>query len=229
VVIELSFENVTDEAFQLESFPPQIAIMRRYPYDETARTFPAGEGSRSLAPGEVTGYTLTWNQRNDRGEPVPYGYYYLKFEDARLSNGSIAISQRGNIFLLILPEEGVIERTIEVNESKTVNGITFTLERVELTATEARFYAFNTPSDYDLPQGPDLPPAPLMLFADAEYRLDYGRVIEAGLSGIRFLDNGMIHSWDRLDPVPQGTRELTFIITSLGEWDGHWEFKIPLE
>ena len=123
-----------------------------------------------------------------------------------------------------------MEKTIEVNQSETVNGITITLERVELTATEARFYAFNIPSDYDLPQGPDLPPPSLMFHAEAEYRLDDGRVIEAGLSGIRFLDNGMIHSWDRyLDPVPQGTRELTFVITSLAEQDGPWEFKIPLE
>jgi hypothetical protein len=210
--------------------------MRRYPYDEAARTFPAGAGSRALAPGEAADYTLTWDQRDDRGEPVPYGQYYLEFGRARRGDGWITISRHRYISLLILPEAGAIERTIEVNESQTVNGITFTLERVELTATEARFYAFNVPSDYELSQNPDLPqgtnlppPSFMSLHANAEYHLDSEQVIEAGLSGIRFLDRGMVHTWDRLDPVPQGTRELTFIITSLADWEGPWEFRIPLE
>jgi hypothetical protein len=32
-----------------------------------------------------------------------------------------------------------------------------------------------------------------------------------------------------LDPVPNGTRELTFTITELGNWEGPWEFYVPLE
>jgi len=230
VVIELSFENLTDEVFQLEPFPPQIEIRRRYPYDETARTFSAGTDSRSLEPGETVSCTLTWDRRDNQGEPVPYGYYYLEFGRARRGDDWITIGRHRYISLLILPEEGVIEQTIEVNESKTVDDITVTLERVELTATEAKFYALNTPSDYDLPQGPNLPPPPLMsLHAEAEYSLDGGQTIEAGLSGIRFLEDGMGHTWDRLDPVPRGTRELTFTVTKLGDWEGPWEFRVSLE
>jgi len=229
VMIDLSFENLTDEGFLLELFPPQIEIMRRYPYDEMARTFPAGDGSRSLEPGETVSCTLIWDQRDDQGQPVPYGYYYLEFGRARRGDDWITIGRHRYISLLILPQEGVIERTIEVNESKTVNDIIITLERVELTATEAKFYAFNAPSDYDLPQGPDLPPSPLMsLHAEAEYSLDSGPSIEAGLSAIRFLNDGMRHTWDMLDPVPKGTRELTFTITKLGDWEGPWEFRYLL-
>jgi len=230
VVIELSFENLTDEVFQLEPFPPQIEIRRRYPYDETARTFSAGTDSRSLEPGETVSYTLTWDRRDNQGKPVPYGYYYLEFGRARRGDDWIAIGKHRYISLLILPEEGVIEQTIEVNESKTVNDITITLERVELTATEAKFYALNTPSGYDLPQGSNLPPLPLMsLRAEAGYSLDGGQTIEAGLSGIRFLEDGMGHTWDRLDPVPKSTKGLTFTITKLGEWEGPWEFRVSLE
>jgi hypothetical protein len=230
VVIELSFENLTDEVFQLEPFPPQIEIKRRYPYDETARTFSAGTDSRSLEPGETVSYTLTWDRRDNQGEPVPYGYYYLEFGRARRGGDWIAIGRHRYISLLILPEEGVIEQTIEVNESKTVNDITITLERVELTATEAKFYALNTPLGYEPPQGSNLPPPPLMsLRAEAGYSLDGGQTIEAGLSGIRFLEDGMGHTWDRLDPVPKGTKGLTFTVTKLGDWEGPWEFRVSLE
>jgi len=230
VVIELLFENSTGEDLDLEPFPPEVRIMRRYPYDEIAHVFPAGEGSRSLEPGETASYVLTWNQRDDQGEPVSYGRYYLEFGLVRHGDGWITIGRHRYISFLILPEEGAIEETIEINEPKTANGITITLERVELTAAGARFYAFNIPPDYDLPQDPDLPPPPLMsLHAEAEYSLDGKQTIKAGLSGIRFLDNGIKHTWDMLDPVPEGTRELTFTITKLGDYAGPWEFIIPLE
>jgi hypothetical protein len=119
IVIEFSFKNVTTETFELAPFPPQIEIMRPSPYDEPVRSFPAGAESKSLAPDEVVSYTLTWDQRNDQGQQVAYGHYYLKL---------LFVSRY--LQLLILPAEGVIERTIEVNESLTVNDITFTLERV---------------------------------------------------------------------------------------------------
>jgi len=123
-----------------------------------------------------------------------------------------------------------IEKVIELDQTQTVNGITITLERVELSASEARFYAFHVPPDYSLPQGPDLPPPSLMaLHAHAEYRFDGGPPKDAGISGIRFLDNGMEHIWSMLDPVPKDAKELTFIITRLGEWEGPWEFAISLQ
>ena len=133
------------------------------------------------------------------------------------------------VSLLILPAEGVIERTIEVNESLTVNNITFTLERVELTATEARFYASNTPPKDYKPKRPQSLPPPKGYDAIAEYRLDNGPVKKAGTSGVRYLLNGMEHIWDMLDPVPKGTKEITFVITELGDWEGPWEFRVPLD
>jgi hypothetical protein len=33
----------------------------------------------------------------------------------------------------------------------------------------------------------------------------------------------------RLDPVPSDARKLTFTITRLGDWEGPWEFHVPLE
>ena len=231
VVIELSFENVTDDVFQLEPFPPQIEIMRPHPYDETVRLFPAGTESRSLDPGEVVSYDLTWDQLDDQGQQVPYGYYYIKLGHVRHGDGWMTLGLHRHISLLILPEEGVMEKTIEVNESQTVNDITFILQSIELSATEAKFYAFNTPPGYDLPQGPDFPPPPslMVLHAEAEYTLDSGPTKKIGLSAIGFLENEMRHTWDMLDPVPKGSKEMTFVITKLGEWEGPWEFYVSLE
>jgi len=125
---------------------------------------------------------------------------------------------------------GVMEKVIELSQTQTVNDISITLERVELSTLEAKFYAFNVPPDYSLPQDPNLPPPSLMtLHAHAEYSVDGGPTKDAGLSEIQFLDDGMKHIWNMLDPVPQDAKELTFIITELGEWQGPWQFIIALQ
>jgi len=124
--------------------------------------------------------------------------------------------------------QDVIEKTIQVNESQTVNGITITLERVELAPFAAMFWAFNIPPDYHLPQDRESPPPHLVLPAEAEYSLDGGPAIKAGPSRFRFYEEGMRHSWKYLDPIPKGTKELTFTITRLGDWEGPWEFHIPI-
>ncbi len=233
IVIDFSFNNVMDEPFQLDPFPPLIEIMRPRP-SEPVRSFSAGAGSKSLEPGEVVNYTLTWDQRDDQGQQVDYGYYHLKLGDVRLGDRSMSLGFGRLVQVLILPTDGVMEKDIEVNESRTVNSISFTLEKIELTASGAKFYAFNIPRDYSPPQSPGSLAAPqfMMLHAYAGYRLDGGPVRDIGWSGIRFLDEGMRHSWDHpdLSPIPKGSRELTFIITRLGDnWEGPWEFKIPLE
>jgi|GEM_PF-1715520 len=229
IVIELSFKNVRSEPFQLEPFPPQIEIMRPSPYDEPVRSFTAGTGSRSLEPGEVATYTLVWDQNDEQGQQIPYGYYYIKLGHVRLGDNSMSLSLSGSRQLLILPAEGVIEKEIRVNQSQTVNNITITLEKVALSDLEAMFWAFNTPPGYNLPQGPELPPPSMMaLHAFAEYSLDGGPVKKVEPSGIRFYDEGVRHSWKHLDPVPKGTKELTFIITKLGDWEGPWEFHVPI-
>ena len=64
---------------------------------------------------------------------------------------------------------------------------------------------------------------------EAEYSLDGGPMKKAGRSGIGFLENGMRHIWDNLDPIPSDAKELTFTITRFSEWEGPWEFTASLE
>lgn len=205
--ISFSFNNVTTKPFVIDPFPPEIRVMRASPYDERVRSFPASTGTRALNPGEATNYVLTWDQRDNKGQQVAYGHYYLELGYVRSEGGGTRTLSFSGKRLLILPAEGVLEKTITVNSTQTVNGITVTLERVELSATEIKVYVFNIPPGFSLPQGPQLPPPSMMIHAEAEHRLDGGAVKRTGPSGIRFLQNGMEHIWDNLDPVPKSTRE----------------------
>jgi hypothetical protein len=158
---------------------------------------------------------------------LPSGEYLFQIE-SQLSGGG---STRGIIKVVVLPPGGAIEKTVTVvNLSQTVNGITFTFERVELSDAGMKVYAFNTPPDYSLPQGPELaPPQFMALHASASYTVDGGTANSAGISGIQFLDNGMRHVWSIDLPVVQGSKELEFTISNLGDWHGPWRFAVPLE
>ena len=139
VVIEFSFKNITDELFEIDPFPPDIEIVGTR-HDELVRLFLAGSGSKSLEPQEVISHTVMWDQRDDQGQPVDCGAYWF-----RIMGGGTLVDA-ASFVVFILPPEGVIEKTIEVNESQTVNGVTFILEQVRLSAYGAMFIAFN--ADY---------------------------------------------------------------------------------
>jgi len=225
--MNFAFQNVTAEPFQIDPFPPLIQISHQ---DEVWRSFPPGEAVKTLEPDEVVTYTLTWDQSDEQGQQVPYGNYYIKLGYIKLGDRTMSLSLSGTRQFLILPAQGVIEKTIEMNESRTVDRITITLKRVELTTAGMKVYAFNTPPDYYLSERPQPPPPEFMkLHAEAEYSLDGGSWQKAGPSGIGFLEDGMKHSWKHLAPVLKGTKEITLVITKLGDWEGPWEFKIPLE
>ena len=67
----------------------------------------------------------------------------------------------------------------------------------------------------------------------AEYVFD-DTVKDARGANTKYADDGIELRWGRegsyRDPIPSDTKELTFIITRLGDdWEGPWEFKVPLE
>lgn len=191
-----------------------------------------GSAERTLKPGEVATYNLVWDQHDATGKQVDAGYYYVGPEEVPFESiqlGSARVGAIGVARVLIMPAEGAMEKTIEVNKSQTAGEITVTLERVELSALGMKVYAFTTLPDYKFQQGgPQLPPPSMMVHAEAEYSIDGGTMKKAGVSGVRFLENGMEHIWENLAPVPKTAKELTFRITKLGDLEGPWEFQIPL-
>ncbi len=128
--------------------------------------------------------------------------------------------------------EVAMDRIIELNQTQTANGLSITLEQVVLRAEGIVFFAFTTPPDYSLPQNFQGPMPPGMAPAVAAYTID-GIARYAGDAEATFLENGIRLTWDysqpSLEPVPGDATELVFTITSFGDWQGPWEFIIPLQ
>ncbi|MDD4860283.1 MAG: zf-HC2 domain-containing protein [Dehalococcoidales bacterium] len=226
VTINFSLMNKSNETLAVAPFPPQVRIIKPGPgAQEVFRSFPAGSGEKALNSGETGRYIVTWDQKDNGGQQVLPGWYYAEVQV--IAGGSSITSTP--VRVLIQYPQGAMQKTITPNQSRTVNGITITLQSVELTATGMKVVAFSTPPDYNLPQGTMLPPPPLMIHAEAEYSIDGGAVKPAAFSGIRFEANGMLHIWDSLDPLPADAGELTFRITRFGDWQGPWEFKVQLQ
>jgi hypothetical protein len=180
------------------------------------RSLPPGTGAIALNPKETASYTVTWHQKDDGGKQVAPGWYYFTVKGIW-----------GNINkVLIQYPQGAMEKTIELNQSRTVGGLTITLKQAMLTRTNAKFTAFVIPPAYNPTQ------PPLTLEAPANYDVN-GITKEAGLAAVTSDDNGLILTWGYeqapVNPIPSDAKELTFTITKLDDWVGPWEFKIPLE
>lgn len=219
ITIRLSFTNVTFEPYEISPFPPLVEVRVDGERDGIVRTFVAGSSDVAVQQGETIGHTLAWNQQDEQGQQVPYGYYdfYIPgggtLEDKAIVGG-----------IHILPTEGIIEKTINVGKSQTVGDVTIILNRVELTASGPRFYAISSYfSSTDSPP-PGIPPY-------AEYYLDNGPVREG--ERVNIIGSGsnlkeQEYVWMMSMPVPKGTKELTFSITECGDQQGPWVFKMPL-
>jgi hypothetical protein len=198
---------------------------------QAVRSFAAGNREIRLEPGEVVTYTLSWDHRDENGVQVLPGWYVVNVSVTYV-HGSPPKTTRQSFGdtakIYIQYPQGAMEKTIKPNQSQTVNGISITLERVELSAEGARFYAFVVPPGYTPSQ-----PVPMVIApVHARYSFD-GTTRDAGLAGWGARDDGIKLIWgppdQPLDPVPSDAKELTFIITHFGNIEGPWEFKIPLE
>jgi len=249
VEIQFSFTNIASELVTVSPFPPEIKILLPTlpgrDLDKIVRSFAAGTEELKLEPGETATYDLTWDQHDDQGQQVAPGWYHIEIKHtaSKVTQPTRRQSFRGTItkFLIQFPQ-GAMEKIIEVNQAQTVTDLPFmwkreeysvdltiTLEQVELTKDRAMFFAFatspNSPSTgYDHPQFGGT--------VRAQYIVD-GVIKDAGPAGMRYLPNGIGLIWGydlaRLDPVPSDVRELTFTITKFGDWQGPWEFEIPLQ
>jgi len=132
-----------------------------------------------------------------------------------------------------------MEKTIGVNESRTVNDITITLERIELTAKGTMVYAFGTLPNYP----PRLDYSPFVR-SSSEYSVDGRAAGTLSHSGMKYLENGTRFIWGgtrpigTLDPIPIDSQNLVFRINTItlssapGQPEeliaGPWEFKVAL-
>jgi len=145
---------------------------------------------------------FTWDQKDAEGKQVSPGWYDITFKDLNvIYETDRRYGTNPTARVLIQYPQGALEKTIELNKSRTVNDITVTLESIELTATGMTVYTFTTPPGYSLPE--EHPPyqfESFMINSVAEYSVDGGIIKQARARG-QFIKSGI-----RL-----------------------WEFKVPLE
>ena len=251
VKIEVRLTNESVEPVIIAQMPPKVNIALPEPGEDNVKviyTFNAGDEERELAVSETAIYTLTWDQRDENGNQPPPGWYFGEFEytvrQETPPENEWRTGGRERLFL-IQYLQGAMERVIDLNQSQTATGlplkidneiklvdIVVTLKQVVLTQEGVSFFVLLTSPAYPLPGDEDVWWR-MALDEHAEYVFD-GTVKDARGANTRYTEGGIELRWGRegsyRDPIPSDTKELTFIITKLGDdWEGPWEFKIRLE
>ncbi len=236
VEVKLSLTNVSLTPITLDQYPPEIRVTPRININFTPIVFsvPGGTQPRELKPNETVSIDFTWDQKDNAGKQVQPGWYNVIFGEITARQGDTRYTFNPGAYVLIQYPQGTIEKSFDLNQSQTVNGITVTLERVELTADSSSFYLFFIPRGYTPPPtGSGLPPMPptMPIMAKAEYSIG-GLIKYAGTAGFNTRGDGIKLVWrsgpGKLDPIPSDAKELTFSITIINDWQGPWEFKIQL-
>ena len=243
VEVKLLFKNKSSNNVTLE-YLPEIRVTKHHygkPLDtgQELYSWTGRELLLELKPDETTTIDFIWDQKDTNGEQVPPGWYDVTWKDPNVTGETVW--QRGNAArVLVRYSQGAIVKTIEVNESQTVQDITITLERIVLTTEEMVIYGRGTPA-YIPPTSKNS-----QMAGFAEYSIDGGKVIP--LDEGRLWKEETVWKEDRsefrwggtrpgmLDPVPNGAKELVFRIKDVSMThapdeivEGPWEFKIPLE
>jgi hypothetical protein len=235
IEVKLSLTNTSSDIIVMTTYPPEIRVTPWQDRNQVLSSRAGGTQPLEIKPGDTITMEFTWDQGDNEGKQVPAGWYAITFEDVKVTQGDRSITFNPGAAVLIQYPQGTMEKSFDLNQSQTVNGITVTLERVELTADGASFHVFFIPPGYTPPStGPGIPPLPppMDVVAKAEYSFN-GITRNAGFAGFRTEGDGIGLVWGggphRLDPVPGDAKELIFTITQLNDWEGPWEFKIPLE
>jgi hypothetical protein len=234
VKIKLTLENKGSKPVSIRPFPPEIRLIHP---SGLVRSFSPGNENLELEPKKSMAYVLIWDQRDESGLQVRPGYYFVEVRNIHAEGefGSFVVYPKGGTLAKVLIQfpQGSMEKIVEVNQSQTVNGAVVTLERVELYSIEGKVQVlFHIPdlSKTSTPPPPIPKPEPTppedIWPIQANYKLD-GSEQDLGSPGIRWVDNNIRLTW-YIDPIPSDAKEMTFVITRLGVWEGPWEFRIKL-
>jgi hypothetical protein len=229
VEVKYLISNVSSNPVTFDTYPPELQA-KSVSQGEVVFSIPAGTQRMEIKPGDTITLEFSWDQKDTGGKQVPPGWYFVPFSGYGMNVPA---------WILIQYPQGAMEKTIEPNESRTVNGITVTLERIELTATGMTVYTIGTLSGYPVPPGITNTTHAMEQIA-AEYSVDGGVIKQAGSAGMQYPGNGTRFIWDsHVDPIPSDAKELIFRISTITLRfapdrpdelvEGPWEFKIPLE
>lgn len=255
VKIKISLINYGSEPVKLSPFQPEIIISRFGSSDKVnnSRSFAGGSQETEILGGTKATYETVWDQKYDDGRQAEPGWYTI---DAEYSWGTVNlrpenyIKHRVPIIAIVIsfPAGQAINRVIDVNQSVTIKGlplrldkgkitdVTMTLQLIELTNEGIKVSVLASSPHYSLPfpsKGPfDVSPEWLGRMAVAEYTVD-GVTKPAGPPVSNPVPEGMLLEWGKsaynpLDPVSKNAKAFTFTIDKWGDWQGPWQFHVPL-
>ncbi len=168
----MTWQNVTNMNLTVEQFPPVLSLMQKSS-GQPVYTFPAGRDPRVLAPGETASVSLEWTQTDHQGRHVAPGGYYLELEEMYYQGNAVPMNLTRPVDFNILPASTGGGRVLNFEQTQTVNGISLTLQRIEIDEAGFMVSIFSSsPPDYVLQPGtPALRPT-LSYRALAGYSLD---------------------------------------------------------
>lgn len=198
------------------------------------RSFNIGVEGTVLDIGEEHTFELIWDQTDENGEQVETGRYYVV--EVSYSVGTREFSDELNSMLIQFPQ-GAMNKTLHPNKFQTVEDLQYTwfgeklstdvtmsLDYVRLCSQGSTMMVTATSSNYMRERGPFVP-----LYG--YYTVDnIVRPLRRGIYGL--VKNGVRQTWGDylyMDPIPSDAKELTITITNWGDWEGPWEFHVPLE
>ena len=217
----------------IDPFPPAMWI-KPLGEDKAICSFAAGNRTYDIESDYPDSWYHSkglWDQKENDGNQVSPGWYEIGYEwvIVEQSTGKRYVTNTTAIFQIVDPDSAM-NKDMDIHYSVTAEGMTVTLERIEMNAVEVKVYIFTTPPGYSLPEeGPPYEYASVMGDSLAEYSVDSGTTMQVKSGGGKADTDGITITWDDLEPVPVDAKVFYFTITRLGEVEGRWEFEIPLE
>lgn len=221
----------TSENASISPFPP-AGWIKSLTNNEIICLYEAGNRTWNLGSGLSDNYRSKcfWYQKDDHGKQVKPGLYEIGYDWVIIeqASGKQYTANRSAIFNIIDPDSAM-NKIIDVYQTVNDEGIPVTLERIELNAVETKVYVLAITPDYNMPETGQLEEWGLFVQSSvSEYRIGEGKVKQPVDRQANFGKDGARIIWV-IDPVPSQSETLTFRITKLGDMDGLWEFKIPLQ
>ena len=240
VEMTLSLTNVSSDPITVSPIPPLIQLTPLSEHEKVLFSQAAGTHSREIAPGNTLTVKFTWDQKDKQGQQVLPGWYSITFKDITVipDNEGRSTRHTTGARVLIQYPQGAMVRTIELDVSQTASEVTIRLERVEVSAMGVEFHAFIVAPDYSQPAQPSPgvpppPPPPPIEHIHAQYMVD-GIAKSIGHSGFGYAENDGIRlvlggKPVYIDPIPSDADTVTLMIIKIDDWEGPWEFEIPLD
>jgi hypothetical protein len=232
VQIQVNLKNISSQTVVLENYPPSISLMSA---DSKQPVYTVNSGSlvEKIAPGQTGSYVITWDQTDEKGRRVSPGSYYLELEEVYRQGVSVSLALPNPVYFQILPSSaaGGDKRFIDViGQSLTVNGITFTLEQIQVNAGAVSVTGLiSPPPDYVLKEDSSGLSTSIDYRIQARYSFDGSWFEKTGPSFVEYYADGMKHTWSIPAANPAGSENLTLVIDDIAGWAGPWEFSIKIK